>query len=87
MKQSYKSNKKARTLLIALFTIVLVNTISVSAAEPKVTDQKFIMMQTSLNAMMVAIVDWAAHEIWGRVKLRQWPIATDLPFNNTLLSY
>jgi hypothetical protein len=28
------------------------------------TDRPFIEMQTSLNAMMVAMVDWSAHEVW-----------------------
>ena len=34
------------------------------AQEPTSTDREFIEMQTSLNAMMVAMVDWSAHEIW-----------------------
>ncbi|MGI9262406.1 MAG: cytochrome c [Woeseiaceae bacterium] len=34
------------------------------AAEPTKTDREFIEMQTSVNATMVAVVDWAAHEIW-----------------------
>ena len=34
------------------------------AAEPTKTEREFIEMQASINATMVAIVDWAAHEIW-----------------------
>ena len=34
------------------------------AAEPTKTDREFIEMQTSLNAIMVAVVDWSAHEVW-----------------------
>jgi hypothetical protein len=34
------------------------------ASEPTSTDREFIELQTSLNALMVAVVDWAAHEIW-----------------------
>lgn len=34
------------------------------AAEPSTTDREFIEMQTSLNAIMVAVVDWSAHEVW-----------------------
>ena len=34
------------------------------AAEPTTTDREFIEMQTSINAMMVAMVDWSAHELW-----------------------
>ena len=34
------------------------------AAEPTSTDREFIEMQTSINAMMVAMVDWSAHELW-----------------------
>lgn len=34
------------------------------ATEPTKTERQFIEMQTSINALMVAVVDWAAHEIW-----------------------
>lgn len=34
------------------------------SAEPTKTDREFIEMQTSLNAIMVSMVDWSAHELW-----------------------
>lgn len=49
--------------MVALLSAV----VTVSAdelIEATQTDREFIEMQTSLNAMMVAVVDWAAHEIW-----------------------
>lgn len=95
MTQSYKSKGKAGTLTAALFTIVLFAATSLSAAEPKVSDQKFIQMQTSLNAMMVSVVDWAAHEIWeageaetltGRNWLTVRQYAIELLTSGTLVS-
>jgi cytochrome c556 len=34
------------------------------AAEATSTDREFIELQTSINAIMVAMVDWSVHEIW-----------------------
>ena len=53
--------KGRRALMFA--TLVAVSSLA-GAAEPTKTDREFIEMQTSLNAIMVAMVDWAAHEIW-----------------------
>jgi cytochrome c556 len=64
-------------------------------AEPSTTDREFIEMQTSLNAIMVAVVDWSAHEIWQAsyaeeltdrnwLTLRQY--ATELLASGTLVS-
>ena len=50
------------TVLIALTLLPSVDV--ANAVEPSKTDREFIEMQTSLNAIMVAMVDWSAHEIW-----------------------
>ena len=65
------------------------------AAEATTTDREFIEMQTSLNAIMVAVVDWAAHEVWeaayaetmtGRNWLTAKQYATELLAASTLVS-
>lgn len=65
------------------------------AAEATSTDREFIEMQTSLNAIMVAVVDWAAHEVWeagyaetmtGRNWLTAKQYATELLAAGTLVS-
>lgn len=59
------------------------------------TDREFIEMQTSINAIMVAVVDWAAHEVWeagyaetmtGRDWLTVKQYATQLLAAGTLVS-
>jgi len=59
------------------------------------TDREFIEMQTSINAIMVAVVDWAAHEVWesgyaetltGRNWLTVRQYATQLLASGTLIS-
>jgi hypothetical protein len=59
------------------------------------TDREFIEMQTSVNALMVAVVDWAAHEIWEAgyaesLTARNWlttkQYATQLLASGTLVS-
>jgi hypothetical protein len=49
-----------------------------ASSEITTTDREFIGMQTSLNAIMVAAVDWSAHEVWEAgyaetLKGRNWP--------------
>ena len=65
------------------------------AAEPTKSDREFIEMQTSINAIMVAMVDWAAHEIWeagyaDNLSGRQWlttkQYAIELLASGTLVS-
>lgn len=48
----------------AFLILVITSLFSVRAAEPTKTDREFIEMQTSINAIMVAMIDWSAHEIW-----------------------
>ena len=64
-------------------------------SEATTTDREFIEMQTSLNAIMVAVVDWSAHEIWeagyadlmtGRNWLTVKQYATELLVSGTLVS-
>ncbi len=80
-------------LLCILSTIALVT--SVFAAKATSTDRPFIEMQTSVNAIMVAVVDWAAHEVWeagyaetmtGRDWLTVRQYATQLLASGTLVS-
>ena len=68
---------------------------SSSAAEPSTTDREFIELQTSVNAIMVGVVDWAAHEIWeagyaetltGRNWLTAKQYAIQLLASSTLVS-
>ena len=49
-------------LFCSLSTIALVTT--AIAERATTTDRAFIEMQTSVNAIMVAVVDWSAHEVW-----------------------
>ena len=85
--------KIAISTMFALATFAM--TPSTFAAEATSTDREFIEMQTSLNAIMVAVVDWAAHEIWeaayaeqmtGRNWLTAKQYATELLASGTLVS-
>ena len=82
--------------------IGLITTLAVFASMPNAmsaeatsTEREFIEMQTSLNAIMVAVVDWAAHEVWeagyaetmtGRNWLTAKQYATELLAAGTLVS-
>jgi len=68
---------------------------TILAEEPTTTDREFIEMQTSINAIMVAVVDWAAHEIWeagyaDKLTDRNWlttkQYAVELLASGTLVS-
>lgn len=48
----------------SFLTLSIISTANSNAAEPTKTDREFIEMQTSINAIMVAMIDWSAHEIW-----------------------
>ena len=65
------------------------------ATEPTRTNREFVEMQTSINALMVAVVDWAAHEVWEAAYAdtltdRNWltvkQYATELLVSGTLVS-
>ena len=80
-------------LFCSLSTIALVTT--AIAERATTTDRPFIEMQTSVNAIMVAVVDWAAHEVWeagyaetmtGRNWLTAKQYATQLLASGTLVS-
>lgn len=86
-----------RKLSIGLLcTVSVFGLISVAIAErATTTDRAFIEMQTSLNAIMVAVVDWSAHEVWeagyaetmtGRNWLTAKQYATQLLASGTLVS-
>jgi hypothetical protein len=88
---SLRNAVTALTFALASFTIFS----NVSATEATTTDREFIEMQTSLNAIMVAVVDWAAHEVWeagyaetltGRNWLTAKQYATELLASGTLVS-
>lgn len=66
-----------------------------AGAEPTATEREFIELQTSINAIMVALVDWSAHEVWEAsyketMTDRDWVIlrqhATELLASGTLVS-
>ena len=76
--------------------LVILGTLPFAAAQRAgTTDREFIEMQTSLNAIMVSSVDWAAHEVWeagyadtltGRNWLSVKQYATQLLASGTLVS-
>ena len=85
----------ARSAAVALLLGVLAGAPGAVANEPTTTDREFIELQTSLNALMVAVVDWAAHEIWeagyaetmtGRNWLTAKQYAVELLASGTLVS-
>ncbi len=86
-----------RTALLSILFALVVTGISTAAntEEPTTTDRPFIEMQTSLNAIMVSVVDWSAHEVWeagyadqltGRNWLTVKQYATELLASGTLVS-
>ena len=88
------TTRKLSILLLCFFSTIAVVT-SAFAARATNTDRSFIEMQTSLNAMMVAMVDWSAHEVWeagyaetltGRDWLAVKQYATQLLGAGTLVS-
>jgi hypothetical protein len=83
-----KSSRVFVFLFCALSTVAL-------AEKATTTDRAFIEVQTSINAIMVAVVDWAAHEVWeagyaetmtGRNWLTAKQYATQLLAAGTLVS-
>lgn len=64
MPGNWKPSSKPYLASIAVATLAIGVTGVTLAAEPTSTDREFIEMQTSINAMMVAMVDWSAHELW-----------------------
>lgn len=84
-----------RGLLFICSSILLFSVTAVQADEATSTDREFIEMQTSINALMVAVVDWSAHEIWeasykdimtGQNWLTVKQYATELLVSGTLVS-
>jgi hypothetical protein len=79
-----------------MFVFLLCALSSIALAEKATkTDRAFIEMQTSINAIMVAVVDWSAHEVWeagyaetmtGRNWLTARQYATQLLASGTLVS-
>jgi hypothetical protein len=49
---------------IVAFVFLAITLPASLAVEPAQTEREFIELQTSINSIMVAVVDWAAHEIW-----------------------
>lgn len=76
LQEAHDSSIRLRSIFAILTLLVALTTIA-GAAEPTKTDRKFIEMQTSINAIMVGVVDWSAHEIWesaeaDRLTGRNW---------------
>lgn len=83
------------SLYAGLAVALLVIATGAIAEKATSTDREFIEMQTSLNAIMVSSVDWAAHEVWeagyaetmtGRNWLTVKQYATQLLASGTLVS-
>ena len=92
-KNSKLSRKVVIGILVGISTVTLVP--GAIAQRASTTDRSFIEMRTSLNAIMVAVVDWAAHEVWeagyaetmtGRNWLTAKQYATQLLASGTLVS-
>jgi len=94
-----ESDRQCRSSLFATVMSVAILAVSgpclADTAEATATDREFIEMQTSLNAIMVAVVDWAAHEVWeaayaetmtGRNWLTTKQYAVELLASGTLVS-
>ena len=90
----YFSMRVSCTFVTMVLLIVAASNFA-PAAEPTKTDRDFIEMQTSLNAIMVAMVDWSAHEVWeagyaDNLSGRQWlttkQYAIELLASGTLVS-
>ena len=95
MKSLNRLTEGVRTLCLAAALVAFTIVPGAVADEPTATDREFIEMQTSINAIMVAMVDWAAHEIWeagyaetltGRNWLTTKQYATELLAAGTLVS-
>lgn len=89
------SSMRASLLVACAAVTLLYYPIAAQSAEPSSTDREFIEMQTSINALMVAVVDWAAHEVWeagyantmtGQNWLTVKQYATELLVSGTLIS-
>lgn len=94
---STSTSTRSRTRTVGLIgTVAAMGLVSVAFAQrASTTDREFIEMQTSINAIMVAVVDWAAHEVWeagyaetqtGRNWLTVKQYATQLLASGTLVS-
>lgn len=90
---STRARKGAVGLILGVVATGLVTV--AFAQRATTTDRGFIEMQTSINAIMVAVVDWAAHEVWeagyaetmtGRHWLTVKQYATQLLASGTLVS-
>lgn len=91
----FKNSLAATLALFALSMSPHAMSDDAEANRTSTTDREFIEMQTSLNAIMVAVVDWAAHEVWeagyaetmtGRNWLTAKQYATELLAAGTLVS-
>jgi cytochrome c556 len=89
-----KSRRRLVLVVVAAVATVALG-LNALAADTTTTDREFIEMQTSLNAVMVAVVDWSAHEVWeagyaetmtGRNWLTVKQYATELLAAGTLVS-
>jgi cytochrome c556 len=94
---TFKHLRQRAGIVGALMALMLLTTAPGSVAQQSTTttDREFIELQTSINAMMVAVVDWAAHEVWeagyadtltGRNWLTVKQYATQLLASGTLVS-
>ena len=94
---TFKHLRQRSGIVGTLLALMLLTTAPGSVAQQSTTttEREFIELQTSINAMMVAVVDWAAHEVWeagyadtltGRNWLTVKQYATQLLASGTLVS-
>ena len=59
-----RNTRLSLALMLAVFLPMPAAIADDTPVTPSSTDREFIEMQTSINAIMIAMIDWSAHEIW-----------------------
>ena len=59
-----RNTRFSLALMLAVFLPMPAAIADDTPVAPSSTDREFIEMQISINAMMIAMMDWSAHEIW-----------------------
>ncbi|MDX2412048.1 MAG: hypothetical protein QNK16_07465 [Woeseiaceae bacterium] len=59
-----RNTRLSLALMLAVFVQMPAAIADDTPVTPSSTDREFIEMQTSINAIMIAMMDWSAHEIW-----------------------
>jgi len=59
-----RNTRLGLALMFAVFISMPAAIADDTLVKPSTTDREFIEMQTSIEAIMIAMMDWSAHEIW-----------------------